>query len=105
MFYRRAICAKRFETSFELILDTHLFVERAKVIEITNSENSDGQKVNNACYDLSEINTVDTKESKKDQQDPSKRVIATSGSVFEISFAVHSWNQKQINEPTNSQKP
>ena len=48
---------------------------------------------------------MDSEKPEKRQIDKGKGVVDAAGEISKIRVIIHGWNQKQINEPADTQKP
>ena len=82
----------------------HQFVEGPKIVEDSKKEKTAGEHINNTGDPFSEIETMNTEETKKDQQNPGDIVIHPPRFKSQVGLAFHGGDQKEIDNPADKQE-
>jgi len=93
------------ETSGGSVNQMDLIIQGPVIVNISDSEQSGGQQINDSGNPFSHIKPMDAEESQKGVQNPGDIVIDGPFAEPQIGFPVHGGNQKQIDDPADEQQP
>lgn len=89
---------------FQLILLGNYLVKSPEVIQVTNQKQAAGTKIDDAADPFTHVEAVNAEDTKKGEEKPADIEIIFTGLVFQISFALHGRDLKDVDDPANEQE-